>query len=702
MKIGIATISDGTNYGNRLQNYAVEQVAKRYADDVTTIDVGDRIQVPFVESLKIRYRSMQKSGKWYMRLRRLNFDRFNKRNIHFTPYTYRDMDFSDYDYVLCGSGQIWNFRFRIIRENEDYYFARFVPPEKRVAFSASVGTNVISDGFEDTFEDGVLNIKAVSVREESATNLIKQTANKDAICTIDPTLMLDEEDWLKIEKKPKGVQKDNFILTYFMGLKNEDTQNYVKKLSKELNCRVINLHSEFEKGIKKDERESFTYSPSEFVWLVKNCKVMLTDSFHGCVFSILMDKPFQCFARQEKSGIDMSCRLDTLFAKLEIGDWCRGNIQKNAKEVLFKDYSNVSKNLQRERKIASDYLKSALTKNTIRRKMMNVTKDTCTGCEACKSVCPKKCITMEKDKEGFYYPFIDENLCINCGLCEKVCIANKDYNNKSVKEKEVYSAISKDNSSRARSSSGGVFTLLSRAVFEDDGVVFGAAFRGDWTVHHTYATNETELKKLQRSKYVGSHIDNTFVKAKEFLDAGKKVMFTGTLCQINGLKSFLQKDYENLFCVDVVCHGVPSESVWLWYLNEVTGGERITFISQRYKKPSWANYSTLIKHESKGLERGSDLTIADFWGVKKVSPDMFDNKGTSVILVNSDKGKTLMNSIKDDMTFKEENINDVIKYNPSIMAPVSYQEVREKVLNDICSLKKKDLNFIAEKYKLFS
>jgi NAD-dependent dihydropyrimidine dehydrogenase PreA subunit len=190
----------------------------------------------------------------------------------------------------------------------------------------------------------------------------------------------------------------------------------------------------------------------------------------------------------------------------------------------------------------------------------------CCGCSACASVCPKHCITMSEDSEGFLYPCVDENACIDCHLCEKVCpIIN--YGN----EREplaVYAAKNPDETIRMQSSSGGIFTLLAERVIDEGGVVFGATFNDRWEVVHNYVETKEELAKFRGSKYVQSKIGDSYQMAKSFLKEGRKVLFSGTPCQIVGLKKYLCKDYDNLLAVDFICHGVPSPGVFRTYLQE--------------------------------------------------------------------------------------------------------------------------------------
>lgn len=193
-------------------------------------------------------------------------------------------------------------------------------------------------------------------------------------------------------------------------------------------------------------------------------------------------------------------------------------------------------------------------------------KKECCGCSACAQRCPRQCISLEEDAEGFLYPNVDENNCINCGLCEKVCPVINQAGNRT--PLDTYAAINPDDNVRMQSSSGGVFTALAEQVIDDGGVVFGACIDDQGTVYHDYVDTSHELAKFRGSKYVQSQTRDTFKQAESFLKQGRKVLYSGTPCQIAGLKRFLRKDYENLLAVDFICHGVPSPGVFRTYLRD--------------------------------------------------------------------------------------------------------------------------------------
>lgn len=340
-------------------------------------------------------------------------------------------------------------------------------------------------------------------------------------------------------------------------------------------------------------------------------------------------------------------------------------------------------------------------------------KDLCVGCFACYNICPKNCIKMIPDQEGFLYPKIEENLCVGCGLCESVCPninIKKDANNHDLGC--AYAATNKNEDICLESSSGGIFTLLAEEVILGGGIVFGAAFSKDFkSVEHIAVENAEELWKLRGSKYVQSSIGDAYKFAKKYLDENRRVLFSGTPCQIAGLYKYLGKIHENLITCDFICHGVPSSLIWKKYLElrEEYVHSKVQNVSFRYKKDGWRNSVFLLQFKDgkefaqtkskdlyyrgfinnvflrpscykcnfKGLKRVADITMADFWGVEKVAPEMNNSKGTSLVIANSNVGKEIFECIKEKMSFCPVSIENAVKYNLSaVRSSVCPQKIR--------------------------
>lgn len=361
--IGIVTMI-GENYGNRLQNYATQVVLESFGYNVTTFN-NKYYRLSLINKVKLKLIRMMKAllihGDYLKMLRRSSFKKFNKKYINFNKDIpgLTKINSERYDYIVCGSDQIWNLTYHAISDYMNPFFAGFVPQNRRIAYSASIGIDYIPERFKDEFVKYITEMKSISVREENAQKIIKSMTGRDVPVTLDPTLMLSKSDWLKISEKPKWIKSDKFILTYFLGDFTEERRNYINKIAEICNIDVIDLYDIFTDANRIVNKSAFSSNPSEFIWLISNCELMMTDSFHGCIFSMIMDKPFRCFSRMDSES-NMSSRMDTLFKKFNVSDWCIGDINEDVEHVFYKDYSGFESTLKKEQDFAYDYLKGAL------------------------------------------------------------------------------------------------------------------------------------------------------------------------------------------------------------------------------------------------------------------------------------------------------------------------------------------------------
>lgn len=367
-------------------------------------------------------------------------------------------------------------------------------------------------------------------------------------------------------------------------------------------------------------------------------------------------------------------------------------------------------------------------------------KHDCCGCSACVQRCPKHCISLKEDEEGFLYPSVDVSECIDCGLCEMVCpwLSRPDR----ILPVGVLAVKNRNEGERMSSSSGGVFIAVARKVIENGGVVFGAVFDEKWEVRHAYAETLEGVRPMMGSKYLQSRIEDSYRQAEVFLKAGRDVLFSGSPCQIAGLHNYLRKDYPNLFAIDFICHGVPSPGVWRKYLDETfnisarrAADGKNTVLSQSLnslpvitgiefrdkKRHGWKKYSFVVRgsaveadknsvllsdiHRDNPFMKGfladiylrpscyqckckngvshSDLTIADFWGIQNMMPDFDDDKGVGLVLVNTDGGKKMFDSL--DMEVRQSTLEVAKRFNGGFKEKVTIPKDRNKFFIDYCN-----------------
>ena len=324
-------------------------------------------------------------------------------------------------------------------------------------------------------------------------------------------------------------------------------------------------------------------------------------------------------------------------------------------------------------------------------------KQNCTGCSACANICPRGCIKMTADEEGFLYPKVNEEMCMDCGLCDNVC--HMLHNPQQHELLAVYGAKNNDDAVRFTSSSGGMFTLFAEAILKQGGVVVGAALDEQLNVQHVLVDSLADLPKLRGSKYVQSKIGKIYSEVRQILRAGRKVLFSGTPCQIAGLKKYLVKPSENLLTIDVVCHGVPSPKVYQKHLRELAqeAGEPVVQVNFRDKAKGWKQGETLFftEHQHFGASKRqetymrlflnnisirpscgecafnnkrslADITIADYWGIDKQYPEFDDDKGVTLVLVNSKAGAELLAQVKDKAELLTTDFAKGAEYNLAV------------------------------------
>ena len=363
-------------------------------------------------------------------------------------------------------------------------------------------------------------------------------------------------------------------------------------------------------------------------------------------------------------------------------------------------------------------------------------KKDCTGCRACEQICPVKAISMKEDDEGFITPKVDEERCIKCGLCKKTCgQIDRFYNKNNLEERKFLGVRPKEKEIAKNSTSGGIAYLIM--VIEENGIVFGSAYDENLMPYQKYVKDKKELQQLRGSKYVTSDTKKTFSQVKEFLEEGKKILYIGVPCQIGGLKKFLKKDYENLYTIDIICHGVPSQKIFKKYLENEEKKLRekiISYTARSKSKVAWGmGYCAEIKTKNKikykkadfdpyytaflkgkvnreccyeckyaNLDRIGDITLGDLWGIEQFDYDFYDKNGVSLAIVNTIKGEKIFNKVKNLVEYRQYNEQQVTKFNGNLKHPTTRPQNREIIYKqlDEMSFEEYSKKYLANKNKL--
>lgn len=750
-KVGIVSCYFKHNYGSMLQSYATQQFLDSLGLENETINIEQNIDFgkgkkkyyisqifnyKFIKSklgmIKLKFdKKINKKLGENIAIRDKKYEEFKKNYKLTKPYlTYSELteQSKKYSSVLVGSDQLW----LPVNVVANYYTLNWVPENiNKISYSTSFGVSNIPKKYKEIYKEFLSRINFLSVRESKGCELVKELAGKEAKLVCDPTLLLSKEDWMKVQYKDRIIN-DKYILCYFLG-NNIEHRKFVERLKKKTGLKIVSLNHADEYVKYSDifaDETPYDIGPLEWINLVQYAEFVCTDSFHGTIFSLIFNKNFFTFRRYSSSSkMSTNSRIESLLDIVELKNRLLIGNEEIENNILTNiNYSVVNEKITEFREESKKFLIDALNisfreqKENDKIKYIQIDdKTNCCGCTACKNICPTNAIEMKEDSEGFLYPYIDKEKCINCGMCKKVCpIINRKEKIKF--NQKAFVVNNKDEKIRKESTSGGAFTAIAEYVLNHQGVVFGATFDEKFDVYHTYVYKKEDLKKFRGSKYVQSNLKNTFKEVKGFLENGKIVCFSGTPCQIEGLKNFLQKDYQNLITVDVMCHAVPSPLVWRKYKKYIKEyklkNENINEILFRDKSIYGYKYSTMtIKSNNyiyyNGVETDpflraffndlsdrpacykcafkkqfheSDFTIWDCFIAEKFNKDLDDDMGTSRMLINTEKGIKIFKEIEKKFNVEKVENKDIVKDVREMLYSVNLPQKRKDFFYDINKL----------------
>lgn len=704
--IGLITYYNSDNYGAMLQAYALQTEINNNSCKCIVI-LHDRFSVKqkllignsenkfcrysnlilkaikYPRSLSILAASHQKGIRRKEQRQRIKCAKFredffpNKSDVFYYSTEQIMSDPPICDAYVCGSDQIWNpERF----EGAEPFYLDFAPNGRnRIAYAPSVAMTYIPDNLKNRYRTLISKFSDVSVREKKGCIAIKNATGVEPEWVMDPTFLLPKDSWIKFSEVAVKVPK-RYIFCYFLGKENLlRSRRLINKLAKKLNATVVVLPYG-EHFADRKWRGVEGVGPREFVALIRNAQYVITDSFHGTALSIILNKKFNVYAGTNTASY--ANRFDRIENILEICDLCNRKYTSltdfDDKEI---DYSVVSSLLTPMIINSKMFLKKALDKVTehIDAKDSHphlASHESCTGCSACYASCPKHAIEMKLDVSGFYYPVINDQKCIKCGQCDAVCPVRSPEKSEECKH-EYYAIFAKDVSLRKKGSSGNAFGIFAHQVLKNGGEVYGAALSNDCRKLCFDCASNVGLDQLQKSKYFEAEMGDVIHQIEKRLAQNVTVLFTGTPCQVAGLRKYFGHHPKLILC-DFICHGVPSSVLFGKYLTELENnyGSKAKRVEFRSKAMGWKLHCMMIefcngkkylksqfsdpffidflknKHLrlncyscNRVINSCADITIGDYWAVAQKHNMVDTDEGISVVCLRTPQGKDFFSSL---------------------------------------------------------
>ena len=636
------------------------------------------------------------------------FETFAKENFRLSRHfgTRKELETAvlPYDAILAGSDQIWNPLIFPDKRFDPVFFGAF-SPQRKIAYAPSFGTPKIPEGMEEELKGYLDGFSHLSVREAQGQKIVSEIAGKDVPVVLDPTLLLDREQWGAMAQPSANRAPGSYILCYCIN-KPGALAPYIDALAERTGLPVVQLCGIRQKVHPKAECV-LDAGPAEFLGLFKNAAFVCTNSFHGTVFSVQFQRPFFTAVAPSELAAPERSRTFSILNRLGLTERIIGKGDTVTPETEI-DWTAVEDKLIAARQSSLDYLRAALAGAPYSTESPAPETDglprladrgRCTGCSACANICSKDAIRMERDAEGFAYPAVDPAACVRCGRCSGVCPLLRTREEKPMPA--VYAAWNRDEKIRKDSTSGGVFSVLADDILEEGGVVYGAALDGKQRLRHIACFRKEDLWRLRGAKYVQSDLGETFREIKKHLES-RPVLFSGTPCQVDGLYRYLGRRPENLVTCDLVCHGVPSPAVWEDMARSIERQKKKSLQAVRFrnKVEGWKNsHFTTVYDDGTvdtaplmrtefgrafgralflrpschccaytNLNRPGDFTLGDFWGLQPEELAEQQEKGVSLLLVNTPHGSHMFDRLP--LNCQPFPVERAVAGNPRLATPI--------------------------------
>jgi coenzyme F420-reducing hydrogenase beta subunit len=677
--IGVFGVWYGCNYGSVASYYGLNRTLEKLGYSVLMIDKPD-----------LGKKNDMEMGMTHSR-------RFAKEHYNISQsYSLKNLEKLNElcDTFVLGSDQVWNYG---VSKNfgKAKYFDFVRDDKKKIAYASSFGHEVdfAPEDEQKNISKLMRRFDAISIREEQGVKLAEKIYGVKAKYVVDSAFLVEKEIYEELAVKSRFKEKKPYIASYILD-PTPKIREALLHVSKELKLPLINVLDGVPWLWKKNKEKLnldvvADVQIEEWLYILKNSEFVITDSYHGSIFAALFGKTFIPIVNKHRG----KSRFSSLGSMLDITERLIDDptrILNNASCLKPMDTEFIALIIESNRWLSKEWLKTALETpkellpsvfSSLKSITKRIDEKMCIGCGACICACPTKALSYKQDVWGYYRSAVTDDRCKECRRCRKVCPSIKLPKRINSKTPICYAAKASDEKLLENSSSGGIFSLMSRSIIDSKGYVVGAAWTKEFSVEHIVVDNREDLEKLQKSKYLQSFMGNTFLVIKEKLLENKRILFSGTPCQVAGLTAYLGKEYDNLILVDILCSYAPSSMFFKKYLRE-SFPEGISKYTFRDKEKGWdcTSISVVTKNGDTVVRRGGtqdafqrvfhnrlmcsvhcetckyqklprfgDITIGDFWGIERRDKDIDTKKGVSVVLCNNEKGKSFFNSLSDNL-----------------------------------------------------